>query len=78
MNDMLAKACARLMKRAGFEHTATLLEAGNLTAVRAMLPAIDPCAKLARRTAHAKRNQRERDTIAAVDALHNLLDARAA
>lgn len=78
MNDLMVKSVARLMRLAGFDRCATALENGDLEEARSLRPCIDPCAELARKTPYSKRNKTEHVTIAAADALANLLQARAA
>lgn len=78
MTDLLPKICARLLRKAGFDGMAKVLDAGNLSVVRDMLPLVQECAAIARKTRPYRRNQTEKDTIAAADALSNLLQARAA
>jgi hypothetical protein len=78
MTDMMLKACARLLKGAGFEGTASAIDAGNLGAARDLLPVVESSERDALRTRPCRRNQKEKDTIAAAQALRNLLVQRAA
>lgn len=78
LTDMLAKSCARLLKRANFEGTAAVVDAGNISAARELLSVVESSERAALRTRPCRRNQQERDTIAAASALRNLLQARAA
>ena len=78
MTDMMLKWSARLLRRAGFDTTSTAIDDGNLGAARDLLPVVESSERDALRTRPCRRNQAEKDTIAAAQALRNLLLARAA
>lgn len=78
MTDLMPKICARLLRKAGFDGTAKVLEADNISAARELLSVVESSERSALKTRPRRRNQQERDTIAAAAALRNLLAARAA